>query len=189
MKRAFQVAAVIVAGVVLLPILVLALPFALVDSFWMDYRAGALRRAFLAKWSSEGKRTLLVYSNSPHWKDYIEVNWLPRLQHRAVILNWSERQLWDDHNAFEAKVFRAYTGSREFNPIAIVFRPGAQLGIASRWSSLRRGDLIGAFLAGGHHGVTVVPFWQAFKDYKHGRDARLRRAEDKMFSAVELSGA
>ena len=178
-----------IAFVLALPILILALPLVLADSIWMDYKGGALRRAFLAKWTPEGKRALLVYSNSPNWQDYIETNWLPRLGHQVVILNWSERQNWDRDHFLEASVFRAYTGRKEFNPVAIVFRPGANVGLASRWRALLHGDLIGALLRGSHHGVTVVPFWQAFKDFKHGREQTLRRAEQRMFAALESSGA
>jgi hypothetical protein len=122
------------------------------------WRADRLRRAFLARWAGEGKRTLLVYSQSPNWQAYVETRWLPRLHDRVVTLNWSERRRWPAEHPLEAAVFRHYAGTREFNPLALVFPESG--------------------------GVQIIRFWQAFRDYKHGKERALRAAEQALFTAV-----
>lgn len=122
---------------------------------WLAARA---RRAFLATWAPVGKRILLVYSNSPHWQNYIEDRWLPRLRDRVVILNWSERRQWATHQPVEAAIFRGYAGLREFNPLAIVFPQGGE--------------------------TQVIRFWRAFRDFKHGKADALSAAERALFAAA-----
>ena len=58
------------------------------------WRQSLAVRRFRAAWQSQGRDLLLVYSNSPNWKRYVEETWLPRWGNRAVVLNWSERQTW-----------------------------------------------------------------------------------------------
>ena len=146
---------------VALPVLLLALPFLAIGA-WLDGRKRRrLEREFHARWGAAGKRLLLVYSNSPHWQAYIEAYWLPRIDRVAVVLNWSERARWPEEHPFEAEVFRMWAGNREFNPVAIVMP--------------ERGP------------VQVIRFWQAFRDYKHGKDRALRAAEAKLGAAVGVS--
>ncbi len=138
--------------IVCLPILVLASPYLVISGL-----RGRLERRRLAaqiddRW--QGRRRLLVYSNSPVWRDYIEANWLARLSDVAVRLNWSERKRWRGEHPFEERVFRRWAGPREFNPLAIAFLPDGQ--------------------------VEVVRFWRAFRDFKHGKPARLRSAEHRL---------
>ena len=45
-------------------------------------------------WLPTGKDTLLVYSDSPIWRDYMTQQVLPLVQERAIVLNWSERSKW-----------------------------------------------------------------------------------------------
>jgi hypothetical protein len=118
------------------------------------YRRRAVQR-FRAVWEPQGKDLLLVYSNSPHWQQYVEANWLTRWNARAVVLNWSERRSWQTPpraTAPEVVLFQAFSGPREFNPLAIVVPP--------------RG-----------HAVHIVRFWKAFRDHKHGKPAGLRTCE------------
>ena len=110
---------------------------------------------FRRSWGKQGKDLLLVYSNSPNWQQYVEENWLPRWGHRAVTLNWSERNEWGKRGAPEVALFRAFAGGKEFNPLGIVVPPSG-----SR--------------------VYVVRFLRAFRDYKHGNDRRLREAEAEL---------
>ena len=145
---------------ILLVILVLAAPLIAVGLAYDRWERAKLRRAFTARWGQAGKDVLLVYSDSPHWKDYVEARWLPRLQARAVVLNWSERAKWADGHPLEAAIFRRWAGDREFNPIAIVMP--------------RQGP------------VRVVRFWRAFRDYKHGRDRALRAAEQELALALDV---
>jgi len=116
---------------------------------------------------------LFVYSNSPNWKEYIEANILPRISSYAVVINWSERSKWEwEKKPLEFKVFQHWTGvrryffkakkkwdGREFNPVAIIFVPW--------W---RR---------------TVLRFWQAFKDFKHGNKKSLTNLESRFFEIIK----
>jgi hypothetical protein len=124
---------------------------------WRKWRA--LRR-FRAVCGTEGKNLLLVYSDSPNWKRYIEEKWFPRWGHRAVVLNWSERKTWGRSARAEVALFRAFAGEREFNPLAIVVPPT------------------------GRH-VHIVRFWRHFRDYKHGKDRSLREAEAELDRYLE----
>jgi hypothetical protein len=145
-------------AVVLLPILLLALPFLAVGA-WVDGRKRRrLRREFHRRWRGQGKRLVLVYSNSPIWQTYVEENWLPRLESIAVVLNWSERSRWPERHPLEADIFRTWAGDREFNPLAIVIPADGA--------------------------VRVFRFWQAFRDYKHGNDRALRAAETALAAAL-----
>jgi hypothetical protein len=133
---------------------VVALTAAVVYLAYMWRRWRAVRR-FRAVWQSQGRDLLLVYSNSPNWKRYVEEKWIPRWGNRAVVLNWSERRIWQRERRPEVALFRAFAGDREFNPLGIVV---PQKGRAAR----------------------VVRFWRAFRDYKHGKDHSLRVAEAKL---------
>lgn len=120
-----------------------------------------LHLALWITWVPRGKRVLFVYSNSPVWQPYVEENILPRLPKGSVVLNWSERRNWNRW-ALSSLTFRTFGGRKNFNPLAVVVRP------------LR--------------GVRVFRFWQAFREYKHGRDASLKRLEHDLFSLLRVSG-
>ncbi|MHC4676413.1 MAG: hypothetical protein ACYTBZ_28325, partial [Planctomycetota bacterium] len=101
--------------IVLLPIII---PLAILINWIIGRR---LRYQFEKKWASQGKRILLVYSESPNWQTYIEENWLPRLQDHVVILNWSDRKEWEKNPTLESKILRHWGGYRAFNPLAVYF--------------------------------------------------------------------
>ena len=107
--------------------------------------------AFRAAYAGTGKDVLVVYTDSPHWKEYIETQWLPRWGDRAIAFDrskpWREDQV-------EARLWRAVAGSAEHTPVVIVVPP--------------RGK------------VRIVRFWLAFRDFKHGKDKRLRDAEARL---------
>jgi hypothetical protein len=154
------VAAVLLC-VALLSILILALPFLAIGA-WLDRRKRRrLQREFHQRWGAQGKRLLLVYSNSPNWQAYVEENWLPRLESMAVLLNWSERGTWRERHPLEADIFRAWAGDQEFNPLAIVIPADGS--------------------------VRVIRFWQAFRDYRHGRDRTLRAAEAELGEVLGIT--
>jgi hypothetical protein len=151
-------AVIIVVLAATLPLVLLALPFLAIKA-WLDGRKRRrLQHEFHAQWGTAGKCLLLVYSNSPHWQAYIEENWLPRLGPVAVVLNWSERARWPEEHPLEAEIFRMWAGDREFNPVAIVLPE--------------------------REPVRVIRFWQAFRDYKHGKDRTLKAAEAELADAV-----
>ena len=148
--------------VVLLPLtavaLVVYLPYLAVHSVFNFCRGHWLRMRFRKKWGSEGKNILLVYSESPNWKDYIEREIIPKLSPYAVSLNYSRRAEWKHKEPLEAKVWKQWSGAREFNPMAIVIPD--------------RGK------------VKTVRFHQAFRDYKHGKDHLLRQKEAELLSLI-----
>jgi hypothetical protein len=108
-------------------------------------------------WLPRGRRVIFVYSNSPVWQAYVEANILPRLPASAVVLNWSERAQWPFWS-LAVWIFNLYGGSREYNPIAIVIRP---LRTPRRFR-----------------------FWRAFRDFKHGKSAKLREVEKQFFDYI-----
>jgi hypothetical protein len=124
---------------------------------WRRWRAV---RRFRTAWQSQGKDLLLVYSNSPNWKRYVEEKWLPKWGNRAVVLNWSERQNWRRERRPEVALFHAFAGDREFNPLGIVVPPKGR-------------------------SARVVRFWRAFRDYKHGKNRPLRVAEAELEACLD----
>jgi hypothetical protein len=118
------------------------------------------RNAFRTRWGPQGKDILFIYSDSPTWKQYIKDNWLHRLQDRAVLLNWSERSRWRTTAPLESQVFKQFAPELGYNPLAIhIPRAGR---------------------------VKTISFWQAFRDFKHGRDALLRAKEAELFALPPL---
>jgi hypothetical protein len=131
-----------------LPVVLLVLPLALlVFSLYLLYR-GALYLLVWALWFPKGKDVLLVYSDSPIWREYMTTQVLPLVQKRAVVLNWSAQKIWPKRTLRPA-VFHHFGGPREFNPLLVVFRP------------LRR--------------AKVFRFWGPFKDWKRGYSEPVER--------------
>lgn len=111
---------------------------------------------------------LLVYSNSPNWKDYIEKTIIPKVEPHAEILNFSERTKWGElEDQTGVELFLAFSGvekiksrgkiewgGREYNPVVIVLLPNIR--------------------------PKVIRFWKAFKDHKHGKDQKLRILEQEL---------
>lgn len=107
-------------------------------------------------WCLRGRDILFVYSDSPVWHVYIEQNILPRLGGRAVVLNWSQRKRW--RLSLASLAFQHFGGYRQFNPMAVVFRP------------FRRSQ--------------TFRFWQPFRDFKHGHSAPLHQLENELFTLI-----
>ncbi|MDO8589394.1 MAG: hypothetical protein Q7T82_20415 [Armatimonadota bacterium] len=108
-------------------------------------------------WSARGIRILYVYSNSPDWQEHIENEILPRLPQGTILLNWSDRKTWRWFG-LSVILFRHFGGHREFNPMAVVFRP------------FRR--------------TRVFRFFKAFRDLKHGKPGLLNRLEADFFEEL-----
>ena len=109
-------------------------------------------------WCVRGRDVLFVYSDSPIWYDYIQERLLPPIRHRAVVLNWSQRKRWRISLARAA--FHHFGGYREFNPLAVVFRP--------------------------FHRTRKFRFWQPFRDFKHGRPQALQEMEKDLFELIRV---
>ncbi len=107
-------------------------------------------------WGLRGNHILFVYSNSPIWSEHIEGEILPHIQGQAVILNWSERKTWKPSLAVWA--FHYFGGRRNFNPMAIVFRP--------------------------FHLHRTFRFYDAFQNYKHGSIESLAKIKAEFFSVI-----
>ncbi|HJX84533.1 MAG TPA: hypothetical protein VJ723_09335, partial [Candidatus Angelobacter sp.] len=108
-------------------------------------------------WLPRGKDVLYVSSDSPIWQQYMADQILPLVKNRAVVLNWSEREKWFRYS-FSVRVFRAFGGSREFNPLVVVFRP------------LRR--------------ARCFRFLPAFKDWKHGNTGSVEQLRRELMSSL-----
>ena len=106
----------------------------------------------------QGKFILFVYSDSPNWKTYIEDNLLSRIQCHATVLNWSQRKRWDT-TSWPVRAFEHWGGREDFNPLAVVF-----CGLTK---------------------VRVLRFYRAFQDFKHGKEAPLRKVESELLELAE----
>jgi hypothetical protein len=105
------------------PLLLVFLPLvAVAFVLWLG-AAIILQLVVWAVWCSRGRYALMVYSNSPIWHEYFEKHVLPAVGDRGVVLNWSERKQWS--YSLSVALFRFFGGTREFNPLAVVFRPFA----------------------------------------------------------------
>lgn len=157
----------VLVWVIVLPLialsLIVALPFLALYGVFNVLRGLWLRARFRRKWQREGKSILFVYSESPNWQDYIEHAILPKLSPHAISLNYSRRAEWKKNKPLEAKIWEHWAGKREFNPIAIMLPD--------------RGK------------VKTIPFYQAFRDLKHGKDHLLRQKEEELFDYVSQINA
>ena len=117
-RRGLPDALALLLFVILLPLIAVAI--ALYLAFCL-LQGGFLNVVAWRCWCAHGRYVLFVYSDSPIWHDYIKEHILPRLGERAVILNWSQRSQWK--RTLAVMTFRYFGGSREFNPMAVVFRP------------------------------------------------------------------
>jgi hypothetical protein len=89
------------------------------------------------------------------WKPYIEEYWLPRWGHRSVVFNRSKP--WQQEQV-EARLWRRARLGREHTPAAII------LGRRIR--------------------AQFIPLFEAFRDYKHGKQQELRDAERQIEVAL-----
>lgn len=137
------------------PLLFVLLPLVVVVGVLWLIAAVVLLLAVWLTWCSRGRYVLLVYSNSPIWQGYFERNVIPAVGNRGVVLNWSDRKQWS--YSLSVALFRVFAGTREFNPLAIVFQPLA-------WPRRFR-------------------FYGPFKAFKHGRP---REVEDMRTQLLEM---
>jgi len=144
--------------IALLPFLILA---AILSLTFFAIESLGLRLLIVALWCPRGRDVLFVYSNSPIWHDDIESQILPNLGKRAVVLNWSERGRW--RFSVARRAFRHFGGDREFNRLAVVFRPFGR--------------------------TRVFRFWQPFQDFKHGKPEPLRRMKAELFGAIGVQSS
>lgn len=148
-------------GVLLgIPLAFIFVPLLIVSLLYVLVLTLCLHLVIWCCWCVRGRDILVVYSDSPTWQDYFEQNILPLLGERAVVLNWSRRREWRFSLATIAA--RHFGGRREFNPLAVVFRP----------FRLTR----------------TFRFWKPFKDDKHGRPEALQRMEGEFLELIGVEG-
>ena len=137
--------------------IILALgPWLLIYSLIYLLWSGLLYVLIWLAWGLRGKRVLIVYSDSPIWKAYFEEQVLPPLADISVVLNWSQRKRWG--LSLAALAFQHFAGEQDFNPAAFIFRP---FRLAQRFR-----------------------FYEAFRDYKHGRKEPVERLRQELLEAV-----
>ncbi len=144
-------------AVLVVLILPIVLPLALV-AFALHFllRAGLYLLVWLL-WIPKGKDVLFVYSDSPIWREYMISHVLPLVRERAVVLNWSERSKWSPWS-LRVGVFRAFGGSREFNPMVLKFQLFRQ--------------------------VKILRYWSAFRDWKRGYTEPVERLNSQLSSML-----
>jgi hypothetical protein len=108
-------------------------------------------------WLPKGKNLLYVSSDSPIWKEYMEIEILPLVAGRAIVLNWSERSKWPWWS-FAVRVFRTFGHGRDFNPMVILFDP--------------------------FHRARIFRFFPAFKEFKHGNPASVEQLRQELIQAL-----
>ena len=108
-------------------------------------------------WLPRGKDVLYVSSDSPIWKEYMEVEIFPLVAERAVVLSWSARSKWPKWS-FAVRVFRTFGRGRDFNPMVVLFRP------------FRR--------------ARIFRFLPAFQERKHGNNASVERLRNDLMQAL-----
>jgi len=112
------------------------------------------------RWRNTRIRGILVYSDSPNWRDHIAQNWISHLGDQVVVLNWSRRRTWP--RSLAVRVFLRFglgDDNFNFNPLLIYFR--------------------------GLSYPLVYRFFHAFRDARHGRPEALQRLERHMFARFE----
>ena len=147
-SRILAVPAILCAAVIIIPLLhvivlgIFLYRFTLACCLWVF-------------WCPRGITTLLVYSRSPNWEEYIDQNMLPRLPATTVVLNWSDRRQWPRFS-LAVRTFCHFGSAKNFNPIVIVTRPFRM--------------------------PVVFRFHQPFLDHKHGNSRALHELESQLYS-------
>ena len=139
------------------PLLLVLLPLVAVAGVLWLMAALFLQLVVWLTWCSRGRYVLVVYSDSPIWQAYFEQNVLPAVGNRGVVLNWSDRKQW--LYSLPVALFRLFAGTREFNPLAIVFQPLA-------WPRRFR-------------------FYGPFKAFKHGRPQEVEEMRIKLLEILD----
>ena len=101
---------------------------------------------------------VLITSDSPGWKQYIEDLWLPRFGSSIQILNWSDQRKW--RRSIYTVLFFRFVGTREnYCPSIILFR--------------------------GLKHPLVFRFYYAFRDAKNGDRSALTKLEQRLFAELD----
>lgn len=137
--------------VVLLTVLLVAIAYV---CSWLAVHLGAW-----SVWHLRGRRVLLVFSDSPHWRDFMGGEVAARLGTCAVVLNRSQQS----RRRFTLACFayQHFGGWRDHCPLAVVFRP------------FRRSR--------------IYRFHKPFIEWKHGKPEALRETVTMLFSDLGIT--
>ena len=138
-------------------LLLVLLPLVVVAGVLWLFAAALLQLLVWVTWCPRGRYALVVYSNSPIWREYFEGNVLPAVGSRGTVLNWSERKQW--RYSLAVALFWFFGGNRDFNPLAIVFQPLAR--------------------------PRKFRFYRAFQAFKHGRPEEVERMRLELFELLD----
>ena len=139
------------------PLVVVLLPLSLVGAILWLIAAVSLLLVVWVSWCPRRRYALVVYSNSPIWQEHFQTHILPAVDDRGVVLNWSDRSRW--RYTLPVLLFKFFGGTRDFNPLAIVFEP-------FRWPRRFR-------------------FYPAFRAFKHGRPEEVERIGQEFFQLLD----
>ena len=139
------------------PLFVVLLPFWLVGVFLWLTAAVLLLIVVWVSWCPRRRYALVVYSNSPIWREYFQTHIVPAIGDRGVVLNWSDRSRWKP--SLPVLLFRFFGGTRNFNPLAILFEPLI-------WPRRFR-------------------FYRAFHSFKHGRPEEVDSIRREFFQRLD----
>jgi len=150
LQRFWQAALIVVLLPIILPLALIVLVLYLLQRIGLYILVWVL-------WLPRAIDVLMVYSDSPIWHDYMTTQVLPLVQERAVVLNWSERKKWP-RVSLGVALLRHFGGSREFNPLVLLFRP--------------------------MRAVQTFRFWYAFKEWKRGYTEPVDKLRQELMSAL-----
>lgn len=114
---------------------------------------------FKKKWFPQNKVALLVYSDSPNWKEYIDKNWIPKIGNRVTTLNWSESNQPGKEKSLESKIHLRFSPPKGYVPMIIFFN--------------KKGP------------PQVISFHKAFLNFKHEKDYLLKKKEKQLFELLK----
>ncbi len=106
----------------------------------------------------QGFLGILVTSDSPNWRSYIEESWLPRMRGRFLVFNWSRHEQWP--RSTPVLLFHRLVGTdRNYCPSIVLLR--------------------------GTAAPLVFRFFYAFRNAKHGNSEALVSLERRLWEEME----
>ncbi|KXI30856.1 hypothetical protein [Paraglaciecola hydrolytica] len=146
----------IIIGILLIPLGVVLIPV-LMWVFLITFFIRTYIRLRLRMAWPKARYILFTYTDSESWSPYIEQNILPKIESYAQIINRTNEQDWKTEHKLERKAVEVWS-SINVNPLAIVFEPGKK--------------------------VKVIPFYEAFRDLKHGKQEQINSKCQELFQCL-----
>lgn len=103
------------------------------------------------------RHILFSYSDSENWTEYIEREIVPKIADKAIVINRTQEQDWKKQYKLEKKALDNFAGTG-INPVALIFRKGLK--------------------------VKVIPFYEAFRDLKHGKKESIELKREELFKHI-----